>query len=428
LDLIRNTKKRIITLLAILILIPFALIIQTYLKLPNSLMLLEGEELVYDLASPIKLDAEVDKSGVLSLNGEIIENKKVNVDQTLRMKSDRTGNYNLKLKLFGLIPLRSVKVDVVPKINIVPCGNTVGVKLYTDGVLIIGFSEFSDLNGRKISPAKEAGVREGDIIESINNKKVNNIEDLTEIVRISEGKPLNMRIIRKDKKIHYKITPLKPANENEYKLGMWVRDSTAGIGTLTFYNPDTQKFGALGHGITDVDTGELLKVGKGSILNSKIISVKKGEKGKPGELKGVFIQEGSDLGIIEKNCEFGIFGKLQGTITSPYAQPMQIGLRHQIKEGPAYILSNIEGDKVEKFNVTIQKVIRQNDQSSKGMIIKITDPRLLNATGGIVQGMSGSPIIQDDKVIGAVTHVLVNDPTRGYGVFIEWMLQNTGRT
>jgi len=426
---IKNVKKKIIAFFLVFIVVPVVFIIQTYLQLPNNLLLFEGEEFVYDWALPFRLDAQVDKSGVLSLNGQIIEDSgRINLEDPVVMKCSQTGNYNINFSLFGLIPLRSVRVDVVPKINIIPCGNTVGVKLYTDGILVIGFSDIVDSNGNSFSPAKESGLKEGDIIEAINNKKINSIEELTEILELQEGKTLDIKIKRKDKKINCKVTPVKSTNDDKYRLGMWVRDSTAGIGTLTFYNPDTKKYGALGHGITDVDTGQLLRVSKGNILHSTILSVKKGEKGKPGELKGIFASEGSTLGTIETNCEFGIFGELQKDIKNPFSQPMQIGLRHQVKEGAAYILSNVEGDKVEKFDVIIQKVMKQNNQHSKGMIIKIIDEKLLNKTGGIVQGMSGSPIIQDDKIVGAVTHVFVNDPTRGYGVFIEWMLQKSNES
>lgn len=399
---------------------------QTYLLFPGNLMLLEGEEYIYDFNKPVKIEAEVDKSGILSLNGEVIQDSyKMDLKNPLVVKSNELGNFNIDLKLFGLIPLRSVEVNVVPKATVVPCGNTVGVKLYTDGILVIGLSDFVNMDGEKSEPWKEAGIREGDIIEAIGDTKVKDIDHLTEIVELSQGNKLNVTIKRDDKYINTTIAGEKCIDDEQLKLGLWVRDSTAGIGTLTFLDPETKKFGALGHGITDVDTGQLLTVSKGDILQSNIISIRKGLKGKPGELKGIFMQEENSLGSIFTNNDYGIFGELYTPTNNGISEPMSVGLRTQVHEGPAYILSNIQGDKVERFEVEIQKVMRQSQESSKGMIIKVTDTKLLQKTGGIVQGMSGSPIIQNDRIIGAITHVFVNDPTRGYGIFIEWMLKKT---
>lgn len=420
----RFIKKKFIILFLVLITVPFTTALQIYSLFPSKLMLLKGEEYVYDIDTPIRIDAKVDKSGVLSLNGEIVKDHyKVDLNSPLIIKSEELGNFNIDLKLFGVIPFRSVEVDVVPKIALVPCGNTIGVKLYTDGILVIGTSEFVGVDGNKYEPWKLAGIKEGDIIESIGDTKLESIEQLSEIIEMSQGNELNINVRRKGKLIRTKISAEKCNEDRQYKLGLWVRDSTAGIGTLTFFDPHTNYFGALGHGITDVDTGQLLMVGKGDILKSNIISVRKGIKGKPGELKGVFMPEEASLGKIMKNSDYGIFGKLYTNIKGENLKPMPIGLRTQVEEGPAYILSNIKGEKIEKFDIEIQKVMRQNEENGKGMIIKITDPRLLKETGGIVQGMSGSPIIQNGKIIGAVTHVFVNDPSRGYGIFIEWMLK-----
>ena len=420
-------KKRLIILFLVLIAVPFMLILQMYLIFPSRLMLLEGEEYTYNVDTPVRIDAQVDKKGVLSLNGEIVQDRytSVKLNSPLVIKSEQLGDFNINLKLFGVIPFRSVNVSVLPKTSIVPCGNTVGVKLYTDGILVIGLSEVNGMDGKGYTPWKEAGIKEGDFIELMGNIKVEDIEHLVEIVEMSQGNELNMRIRRNGKVVKTTIMPVKCSEDKTYKIGVWVRDSTAGIGTLTFYDPNTNYFAALGHGITDVDTGELLTVKEGSILKSSIVSVRKGKKGKPGELKGVFMQQESGLGEIKENSSCGIFGKLYGSIDNEYAKPMPVALRAQVKEGKAYILSNVKGEKINKFDIEIQKVLKQNEQNSKGMIIKITDPKLLDLTGGIVQGMSGSPIIQDGKVVGAVTHVFVNDPSRGYGIFIDWMLKKT---
>ncbi|NLY43539.1 MAG: SpoIVB peptidase [Clostridiaceae bacterium] len=413
----RSENIGYIILVLVLIAVPVTIALQIYFLFPDQIMLLEGEEYIYDINTPFNIGVQVDKSGVLSFNGDIIKDDFV-------IKPEKLGNCNVNLKLFGIIPFRSVTVNVVPKMSVVPCGNTVGVKLYTDGILVIGTSEISGVDGKKHEPWKEAGIKEGDIIELLGSKRVKNIEELTEIVNKNKGNRLEITIRRKEKRIKTSIVPVKSSEDKQYKLGLWVRDSTAGIGTLTFYSPDTNVFGALGHGITDVDTGQLLTVAEGDILKSSIVSVKKGEKGKPGELKGIFMQDEPSLGKITENSDCGIFGLLSSAhMDKLYSNAMPIGMRSQVKEGPAYILSNVQGEKIEKFSIEIQKVIYQNEENGKGMIIKVTDPDLLEKTGGIVQGMSGSPIIQDGRIIGAVTHVFVNDPTRGYGIFIEWMLK-----
>jgi stage IV sporulation protein B len=389
---------------------------------------MEGEEYIYNIGAPVKIYTETDNNGVLSLNGEIIEDKfsSSSSNSPFTIKSEKIGSYNVKIKLLGIIPIKSFDVKVLPNIEVVPCGNTVGVKLYTEGVLIIGTSKVLGIDGNDYYPWKQARIKEGDIIEYINNFKVENIEHLSFLIQQSGENTTNIKLDRKGEKINTSIHAIKSKEDSEYKLGLWVRDSTAGIGTLTFYQPKTGYFGGLGHGIADVDTGELLKVGHGSITRTNIVSIRKGKKGNPGELKGVFLNQYEEIGKIGQNCEFGIFGRLNNTsFANPNNKSMPVAMRSGVKEGKGYILSNISGDKVEKFEIEVQKVLKQKDMDSKGMIIKITDKRLLDETGGIVQGMSGSPIIQNGKLIGAVTHVFINDPTRGYGVFIDWMIKKS---
>ncbi len=400
--------------------------LQMYTIIPRKIMIMEGEEYIYNVGAPFKIDAEVNKSGVLSLNGDIVEdNYSVNLKSPVVIKSDSLGDFKINFKLFGVIPIRSVNVNVLPKMTIIPCGNTVGVKLYTDGILVIGTSEVTGEDGKEYRPWKEAGIKKGDIIKSMNGDKLKDIEHMVKLIEKAKGKPITIKVKREKDEFKTEIHPKQSAEDSKYKLGLWVRDSTAGIGTLTFYDPNTNYFGALGHGITDVDTGELLTVGEGTIIQSKIVSIRKGQKGKPGELKGIFMQNQDAIGNIRFNNECGIYGLYNGNIDNEFMKPMPVALRTQAKEGKAYILSNVQGEKVEKFEIEIQKVNRQNELQSKGMIIKITDHNLLALTGGIVQGMSGSPIIQDGKIVGAVTHVFVNDPTKGYGIFIDSMLKTT---
>lgn len=326
-----------------------------------------------------------------------------------------------KLKLLGILPIRTVSVNVVSATELIPCGNSIGVRINIDGVMVVGISDFRDKDSKKIRPAQAAGLKPGDIIREVNGEKVSKISGLSKAVENSNGQPVEMLIERNDEKMQVTVTPVWSQDDNTYKIGAWVRDGTSGIGTITFINPKNNTFGALGHGITDVDTGEIIPAGSGDLLLADIVGIKKGERGSPGELKGVF--SGSKrIGSIRANSETGVYGTVE---TSDFNnQPIPIALRSQIRPGKAYILSNIESDKVERYDIEIQKVIK-NSIGNKSMVIKITDPKLLEKTGGIVQGMSGSPIIQDGRLVGAVTHVFINDPTRGYGTFIELMLGST---
>lgn len=337
------------------------------------------------------------------------------------MISTFSGKNGTQLRLFGVLPLRTVKVNIVEKTELIPCGNTIGIRININGIMVVGMSDIRNSNGKKCLPAQSAGLREGDVIKKINNKEVTKITQLTQIINNSNGESLDITVERDNQTLSLKITPSLSNDDNSYKIGAWVRDNTSGIGTITYINPKNNRFGALGHGITDVDTGKIIPAGYGDILHSKIISVKKGERGSPGELRGVF--SGTEkVGIVEENTEIGIYGRINKLISNN--EPMPVGMRSQVRLGNAHILSNIESDKVEKYDVEIQKIMK-NAINNKGMVVKITDERLLKKTGGIVQGMSGSPIIQDGKLIGAVTHVFINDPTRGYGTFIELMLNNT---
>lgn len=233
---------------------------------------------------------------------------------------------------------------------------------------------------------------------------------------------LDIKVERDEKIIVKKIHPIKSV-DGKNKIGLWVRDSTAGIGTVTFIDPVTGIYGALGHPITDVDTGDIIKISKGNIVSSSIVNVKRGEKGNPGELKGVFINDDINLGSVEQNTKFGIFGKY--SLENIYTEKLKIALKDEIQEGPAQIISTVDNGEPKLYDVVIEKLLQQDNPSSKSMIIKVVDEDLLKKTGGIVQGMSGSPIIQNNKIVGAVTHVLVNKPDTGYGIYIEWMLKES---
>lgn len=331
------------------------------------------------------------------------------------------------VSLLGLLPLKSISVKAVSnKITLYPGGQPVGVKLNTKGVLIVALSDIETDNGKATSPAATAGLQVGDSILKIDNTSINSSEQVSQIVNSCEGKELSFLINRKGDELSKKIKPLKNSSDAKYKIGLWIRDSTAGVGTLTFYDAKTKKFAALGHPITDADTGTILSLSTGQIVSSSIVSVRKGARGNPGELKGIFVDEEVSIGNISKNTECGIFGTSSKDLSNKkYNKPLEIALRDEIKEGPAQILTTIDGDEPKAYNIEIQKLLKQETPGAKSMIIKVTDPVLLEKTGGIVQGMSGSPIIQNNKIVGAVTHVLINKPDTGYGIYIEWMLKDS---
>jgi len=329
------------------------------------------------------------------------------------------------IKILGVLSVKSVNIKKLPDIYVIPGGQPIGVKIDTKGLMVIAMSEFKTLDNKTISPAAAAGIETGDYILEIDGKKVKTAEDLMTAVDNSEGKQLNVLIKRENDTKIKKVKPVKSEKDGRYKIGLWVRDAISGIGTMTYYDIKTNKFAALGHPITDIDTHNIISVGNGNINKASIISIRKGSKGNPGELRGIFLNEDKPLGKIETNTDCGIFGEINNS--SQYnSKRIKIGLRNEIRLGDAKILTTIEGDTPKLYNIKIEKLFSQNKPGPKSMVIRITDEKLLSKTGGILQGMSGSPIIQDNKIIGAVTHVLVNRPDTGYGVYIEWMLQNTG--
>ncbi|WP_111947474.1 SpoIVB peptidase [Clostridium tetanomorphum] len=346
-------------------------------------------------------------------------------DDSVNTSKGVTGtDQNADVSLLGIFKVKSVAIKSIPnELSVYPGGQPIGVKLNTKGVLIVALSDLDTDNGKVTSPASEAGLEIGDSIVEINNKKVINSEKAASLINECEGKEIEVTIERKGTTLKKKVKPVK-SKDNQYKIGLWIRDSTAGVGTLTFYDNKTGTFAALGHPITDVDTGTILNVNSGQIVNSSIVSVRKGVRGTPGELKGIFIDEDVVLGQIIKNTQCGIFGKSNLPIKNKNNKKMKLALRDEIKEGPAQIYTTIDGSEPKLYNIMVEKLLPQNSPGPKSMVIKVTDKELLEKTGGIVQGMSGSPIIQDNKIIGAVTHVLINKPDTGYGIYIEWMLKD----
>jgi len=388
-----------------------------FIQIPNKITMFEGQGIHFQSSIPV--DAVVKGNepsvGIDTENGAVALNGK------------KSGESQVVLELAG-IPIKQVNVDVIPEYKVYPGGQSIGVKLNTLGVLVVGHHQVDTVEGKQ-SPGEIAGIQVGDIITKINGETIEQMSDVAPFVQKAgkTGAPLDVVITRDKKTIQTKLVPLKDKQDSTFRIGLYIRDSAAGIGTMTFYDPITMKYGALGHVISDMDTKKPIVVQDGQIVRSTVTSIEKGSNGVPGEKLARFSNDRSSIGDITRNSPFGIFGTLHQDIQNGIMdKALPIALSHEVKEGPAKILTVVNEDKVEEFDVEVISSIPQKFPATKGMVIKITDPVLLEKTGGIVQGMSGSPIIQNGKVIGAVTHVFVNDPTSGYGVHIEWMLNEAG--
>ena len=326
-----------------------------------------------------------------------------------------------ELKLLGLIPIKTVSIHEVNEPILIPCGTPFGIKMLTDGVVVIEVSSFETKHGVS-SPAYDSGIRKGDIIKKVNDNYVGSNKDIEEIIADSNGSEITIEVLRDDEIKTVNVTPELCVADNSYRAGLWVRDSSAGIGTVTFYNPETKVFAGLGHPVCDVDTGEMLPLLKGEVVEVNINGIKKGKAGFPGELIGSFTSN-VPIGTLKLNNSTGLYGSMLSVDSENKGLPL--GLRHEVDIGKAYIYTTIEGDKPQKYEITIEKIDLKETDECKNMIIKVTDQELLEKTGGIVQGMSGSPIVQNDKLIGAVTHVFVNNPTKGYAIFADTMYNSS---
>ncbi len=402
-------KLKIIFLILLLTIIYSYTIIIGYL--PDNLVLFEGENL--ELPSIFGIFFNLDNENA-TLETSSSEARKI---------SDEVGVTNMEVSLFNKFLIKEVEVSVLPKTKVIPVGNLAGVKLYTNGVLVVGMSEIQGIDNKIYKPYEKTGIEEGDTIISINSQTIHSTEDLIETVNESSGQEVKIDYVRDNQTLQCSMTPVK-TSEEEYKLGLWVRDSAAGVGTVTFYEPKSGSFGALGHGIVDIDTEKLIDISSGEFVTTKILNVQKGEKGNPGRIQGT-IDNQKNIGIISKNTKFGIYGRVDNidTLNLQKSKEMEVASRDEIHTGDATILSTLENGNTEEYKIEIVKIFKENNYDNKSMQIKVTDEKLLEKTGGIIQGMSGSPIIQDGKFIGAVTHVLVNDPEEGYAVFADIMLK-----
>jgi stage IV sporulation protein B len=414
-----DTIRKIIgaILLVSLVAIGFSKPVQDYVEIPKKLVLFEQQ--MDHISIPTF-------ASVKNLESEPFNTEK-NLDNTLSIEGIESGDSDMIVEMAGF-PIKKVDVKVLSDFKVIPGGQSIGVKLNSQGVLVVGHHQIETEKGKQ-SPGEIAGVQVGDIIKKINGTTIDKMSDVTPFIQEAgkTGAPLELVVVREENEIQTKLVPLKDKNEHSYRIGLYIRDSAAGIGTMTFYHPGSKKYGALGHVISDMDTKKPIVVDDGQIIRSTVTSIQKGANGSPGEKHARFSSEKEVIGDITRNSPFGIFGELSKTMQNGIMdKAIPVALSHQVKEGPAQILTVVDNDQVQLFDIEIVSTVPQKFPATKGMVIKVTDPELLDKTGGIVQGMSGSPIIQDGKLIGAVTHVFVNDPTSGYGVHIEWMLNEAG--
>ena len=360
-----------------ILLISILLIIYTYIvsiqSIPDNIVIFEGESISLKTMLGLKAD--------LTEKNEIIETLSNNQTKTI----NNSGKKTVKLSLFENIFLKNVNVDVLPKTTVIPVGNIAGIKLYTSGVLVVGMSEIQGIDNKKYKPYENTGIEEGETIVSINSNKIDSTEELIETVNSSDGSEVKIEYIHNEKTLECSIKPVQTASR-EYKLGLWVRDSAAGVGTVTFYEPSTKSFGALGHGITDIDTEQLIDISSGEFVTTKILNVVKGESGNPGRIQGT-VDNQKNIGIIYKNTKFGIYGKVDNisSLNIDKSKEIELALRDEIKLGKATIMCSLENGKIEEYEIEIQKIYKENNYDNKSILIKITDQRLLDKTGGIIQ-------------------------------------------
>ncbi len=393
--------------------------------IPDRINIIRNQEEIVRLPLPLHATLQSESEEVVLGSGSNIPQGQVTLTNTheFSLYGKSEGSYLLSLDLFGLIRFKEIQVDVVNTQYAIPCGAPVGIYLKSNGVMVIGTSEITGHDGTSSEPA--AGIlKSGDYIESINGYHLETKEDLAEAVAALDTQSAVLTIRRGEEIMDVAIDPVTDRDGTK-KLGIWVRSDTQGIGTLTYLDLNG-RFGALGHGISDSDTGEVVQISQGALYDTEIVGIEKGSMGNPGVMSGViYYGPGSLLGEINANSEVGIFGTANEKFrTAINMQPLEVGYRQDVKKGPALIRSGISGE-IKDYQIEIQKVDYSTSHQNKSLVIQVTDPELLALTGGIVQGMSGSPIIQNGKLVGAVTHVFIQDSTRGYGIFVENMLQNS---
>lgn len=391
-------------------------------KIPDHIYLFQNQNAEMNFRVPLEGNCQETKDVIAITNvGKIQEgNQSFGLNKPFRVMASKLGSYRAELKLFGIFHYKYIHFDVIEEANVMPSGKAVGLYIRSNGIMVLGTSQVEGKDGFTYEPAKDI-LQSGDIIKKIEGKEVNKIDDAVAFIQENSSSKIKVELLRGENTIEVKLERIL-AKDGEYKLGVWLREDTEGIGTLTFVTENNQ-FAALGHGITDIDTGELIQLSNGSVYPALVEDIRKGTVGNPGELIGsVAIGKANCIGEIQSNTALGITGDISADKYGyQKSKALPIGLKQEVKTGKAWILCQL-GQDVEKYEVKIEK-IDVSSTDNKGIVLQITDKKLLKRSGGIVQGMSGSPIIQNGKIIGAVTHVLVNDPTRGYGIFIENMLE-----
>lgn len=366
-------KKTIWKILLIFLLIIIYTYIVSIQSIPDNIVVFEGESISLKTMLGIKAN--------LTEENEVIETLSSNQTNII----DNSGKKTVKLSIFENIFLKDINIDVLPKTTVIPVGSIAGIKLYTSGVLVVGMSEIQGMDNKKYKPYENTGIEEGDTIVSINKNKIDTTEELIEKVNSCDGNEVTIEYVHNEKTLECSIKPVQTAKQ-EYKLGLWVRDSAAGVGTVSFYEPSTQSFGALGHGITDIDTEQLIDISSGEFVTTKILNVVKGESGTPGRIQGT-VDNQKNIGIIYKNTKFGIYGKVENlsSLNIDKSKEMEVALRDEIQTGKAQIMCSLENGKIEEYEIEIEKIYKENNYDNKSMLIKITDERLLEKTGGIIQ-------------------------------------------
>lgn len=399
------------------------IIIDTNNAVPEKISLRQGDVFSCQLSSFVQTGSN-QLQNQLAVSGSGTRRLVADNGGNLAVNTQNPGVYEFDLSLFGIVPIKSVSVEVQQPLELAVGGNLIGLRMDTDGVAVVGLSYVIGKDNQRSTPLEDAGLAVGDRILTMNGQQVNSIDELEKIVSQSEGTAIQVDYVRDNQSLSTSIQPTLCA-DGSYKIGAWVRDSTAGIGTMTFYNPENNTFGALGHAITDVDTGMPIKISDGNVLHCTINSVSKSERGTPGEIHGG-LDRSYVMGKIYGNCGSGIFGTMEAAPEGSGSMVLPVASKFSVSTGPATILCSLDGTRVKEYQIHIEKT-NTNSDSTKGLVIEITDPELLKETGGIVQGMSGSPIIQNGRLVGAVTHVFINNPTKGYGIFIENMLDDCAK-
>ena len=400
-----------------------------YERIPGNIKLKMGEDQVLNIGLPLEgeiVRIQEDADGLaVPANGQGESNIPadsiyIDLRNPVTMRADTLSSYQMNLKLFGFIPFKQVNIDVIENMTLTPVGLPVGIYMKTDGILVIGVGDFISVNGTSVSPARYL-LKTGDYILSLNGEEVTGKNAFIEMVEDCGGQPVVLTVRRGGETFDIEVQPYQNQS-GEYKLGVWVRDNAQGVGTMTFVDSEGN-FGALGHGINDVDTGMIMELDSGTLYRTDIVAIKKGVKGEPGEMTGMIEYNDSNIfGVISDNTERGIFGTCNDRMLSCIeTEPLPIGLKQEVEIGPAQILCMVDGE-LKYYDIRIKECHLDQNNVNRGIVLQVTDPELIAVTGGIIQGMSGAPIIQNGKLIGAVTHVLINDSTSGYGIFIEEMI------